>query len=136
MDIKSLYQLDALVIACMDGRFIKQLMFYSFEKIGDVFDFHTVVGCTKSIVSSPEDREHIFGVIATSLRLRSIKEVHLFDHYDCDAYGETKGCSDADEEAMHKGQLFKAAAIIEKKFSELKVITHYISPEGINIVES
>lgn len=128
MNLINTHHWDVLAVSCIDGRFIKREIEWLSENAGPVFDYRTEVGDSKAILESREDRERFFDVIRTSVKLHSIKEVWIFDHIDCGAYGGSKHFDgDTDKEkTFHEGKLQEAADIINEEFPELKVRKLYV----------
>ena len=120
---------DVLARSCIDGRFIKRTVDWICKELKDgVFDFRTGVGSSKAIIDSLYDRASFFDVIKTSIGLHEVKEVWLFDHIDCGAYGGSKKF-DGDEEkekAFHAKKLQEATDIILAEFPKLKVKKLYV----------
>lgn len=124
----SRHQWDVLAHSCIDGRFIKNTVDWICNQTDDVFDFRTGVGSSKAIIDSLYDRGDFFDVIRTSLKLHKIKEIWLFDHVDCGAYGGSKRFNnDPEQERLyHRKKLEEAANIILATFPELKIKTLYV----------
>jgi len=132
---KKIHQWDILAVSCIDGRFVKKVIEWVAKRTDDVFDFRTEVGLTKAIIDSAPDRKRFFEVINISKKLHNIKEIWLFDHIDCGAYGGSKSFdSDSEEERFHKQRLKKAKSILKKKFSNLKIKMFYIKWDEIEEV--
>ena len=123
-----IHEWDVLAYACIDGRFIKRTIDWISEKAGNTFDFNTGVGATKAINDSLIDRGTFFEVIKTSIRLHKIKEVWLFDHIDCGAYGGSiKFDNDAENERQyHYEKLEESANIVKNEFPDLIVKKFYV----------
>lgn len=123
---------DVLAISCIDGRFVKRIADFVADKNANIFDFRSEVGCSKAILDSESDRERLFNVIETAVRLHSIKEVWLFDHIDCGAYGGSKEHADCDKEKeFHAEQLKSAAKVISDRFLSLQIKIFYVDWEKI-----
>ena len=129
----NIHEWDVLAYACIDGRFIKRTTDWVSEQAGDVFDFSTGVGSTKAINESLSARDTFFEVIRTSLKLHRIKEVWIFDHIDCGAYGGSKEFdNDAEKEKeYHYKKLNESAKIIKEKFTNLIVKKFYVDWNGV-----
>jgi len=133
MELSNLHHWDVLAISCIDGRFIKRTVDYVAEKTDAVFDFRTEVGCTKAFIDCPNDCERVDNVIATSKRLHNIKEVWIFDHIDCGAYGGSKEFENAEaEKAFHAEQLNKVKKHIESTFPDLKARLFWVDWEKVS----
>lgn len=128
----NLHHWDVLAISCIDGRFIKRTVDFIAEKTNGIFDFRTEVGASKGVIFSVEDRERFFSVIDTSIKLHDIKEVWVFDHQDCGAYGGSAEHANAEEEKkFHLQKLDEAARLINVHYSTLKVRKFYLDWETI-----
>lgn len=131
-DLKNLHHWDVLAVSCIDGRFIKRTIDWVAGKTNGVFDFRTEVGSSKAIIDSPEDRERLFVLIDTSLRLHSIREIWLIDHIDCGAYGGSKEHQDVEaEKQFHLEKLTEAARIVNEKYPDLIVKKIYVGWDEI-----
>jgi carbonic anhydrase len=131
-DHKNLHEWDVLARCCIDGRFIKRTVEWVVSQAGDVFDFRTGVGSTKTIIDSLYDRASFFDVIKTSIKLHNIKEVWLIDHVDCGAYGGSKAFANEDKErTFHIGKLIEAAKIVKDEFPKLTVRKMYVSWDSV-----
>jgi len=140
-ELKNLHHWDVLAVSCIDGRFVKRTIDWVSAKTSlrlrsgssnGVFDFRTEVGSSKAIIDSAEDRERLFALIDTSLRLHSIEEVWLIDHIDCGAYGGSKEHSDAEvEKEFHLEKLGEAAKIVNEKYPGLIVKKIYVDWDEI-----
>lgn len=128
---------DVLAYSCIDGRFIKKTIDWICDRTDDVFDFRTGVGGTKAIIDSLFDRGTFFEVIKTSLKLHNIKELWLFDHVDCGAYGGSKKFEgDKEKEKMfHAKKLQEAAEIISEEFPDLKVRQFFVGWDKVEEIE-
>src|SRR3989344_4329493 len=121
-DLKNLHHWEVLAVSCIDGRFIKRIIDWLAEQTGGVFDYRTEVGAAKAIIDCESDRDSCCNVIATSLKLHSIKQLYLIDHIDCGAYGGSKSFADEDEERkFHIERLDKAAEILTKKYPNIAI---------------
>jgi hypothetical protein len=96
--LQGIHHWDVLAIGCIDGRFIKRTVDWVSVKTGGIFDFRTEVGSSKAIIDSLADRERLFELIKISKRLHAIKELWLFDHIDCGAYGGSEEFISTEEE--------------------------------------
>lgn len=129
---KDLHHWDVLAVSCIDGRFVSKTIKWISDKIGGVFDFRTEVGLSKAIIDSVPDRERLFDLINTSIRLHSINEVWLIDHIDCGAYGGSKSFENCDKEKeFHADQLNKAGKILKKHFPKLQIKKYFAGWEEV-----
>ena len=129
-----IHQWDVLAHSCIDGRFIKKTVDWICKRTDNVFDFRTGVGGTKAINDSLFDRGTFFEVIRTSLALHKIKEVWLFDHIDCGAYGGSKKFdNDAEKEKeYHHKKLNESAKIIKEEFPDLIVKKFFVEWDKVS----
>ncbi len=115
----------ALVIHCMDFRFIESLrQWLNSVGLKNDYDLVSVAGAAKNIVSPSQssDRDFLLRQIETSKRLHHISEVYLINHLDCGAYGGAKAFSDQNAERnQHVSDLKAAKEILQKQFSDLAV---------------
>lgn len=134
MDIRHLHHWKVLTLSCIDGRFIKRIDDWIAKK-QPVFDYRSEVGASKAIIDSESDRKRFFKVVATSIKLHGIKEIWLFDHIDCGAYGGSKSFNNAKEEKeFHSKRLSKATEIITEKFPKISVKKFYVNWDNIEEV--
>ena len=134
-DLKKLHHWDVLAIACIDGRFIKRTTEWLTEQTDGVFDLRTEVGASKAILDCGSDWDVCCSVIATSLKLHSVRELYLIDHIDCGAYGGSKKFeSEADEKKFHLAQLDKAAKTIVEHYPNILVRKVYADWNEIKFV--
>lgn len=120
-----------LTLSCIDGRFIKRIDDW-IAKRQPVFDYRSEIGASKAIIDSESDRKRFFKVVATSIKLHGIKEIWLFDHIDCGAYGGSKSFeSDEKEQEFHSKRLNKAVEIILGKFPNILVKKFYVDWDNI-----
>lgn len=129
---------DVLARSCIDGRFVKRVIDWICKEIkDDVFDFRTGVGSSKAIIDSLYDRASFFDVIKTSTHLHKTKEIWIFDHIDCGAYGGSERF-DGDKEKekeFHIKKLNEAAKIINEEFPDLKVKKLYVDWDRVWEIE-
>ncbi|MDO8443951.1 MAG: hypothetical protein Q7S80_00385 [bacterium] len=119
-DLKNLHHWEVLAVSCIDGRFIKKTIEWLALQTGGVFDYRTEVGATKAIIDCEADLDSCCNVIATSLKLHSIKQLYLIDHIDCGAYGGSKDFANKDEEKkFHTERLDKAAEILTERYPNI-----------------
>ena len=128
----------ALVIHCMDYRFgkaIKQEL--EDEKLLGDADIVAMAGAAKNLVD-PEMQGFVLKQIEISKNLHDIKEVYLYNHLDCGAYGGRKAFeSDEAERLAIVGDMEKASEVIKSHWPDLMVhlrLAHIEeSPEGNKI---
>ena len=113
------HECEALVIACMDFRFVEA----TYKFVRDVlkipsFDFITVPGASKGVAERNTLGKYEFDVTALSQRLHKIKKVILVNHATCGAYG----IPEIEQEAKKQEQdLRSAKAMFEKTFPGVTV---------------
>lgn len=129
---------DVLARSCIDGRFVKRTIDWICEALkDDIFDYRTGVGSSKAIIDSLHDRASFFDVIRTSTRLHKVKQIWIFDHIDCGAYGGSKkfNYDREKEKEFHIKKLNDAEAIINEEFPKLKVRKLYVDWDEVHEVE-
>lgn len=131
-DIRHIHRWDVLAVSCIDGRFDKRIVDWVSEKTLGAFDFRTEIGASRSIIYSVDDRERFFSVVDTAIRLHSVKEIWIFDHVDCGAYGGSEEhAGETAERAFHEKRLEEAAKLINVQYPDLVVKKIYVSWDNI-----
>src|SRR3989344_83529 len=98
------YECKILVISCIDFRFVTKLRDYLVDQdLKGSYDLITVPGASLNI-------GEVLETIGLSFKLHNPKEVYIFDHEDCGAYGTS------DSLETHKENLRRAKEIINKEF--------------------
>jgi len=114
----SIHKCDALLITCIDFRFVKHIKnwtnFYFEHKNYDHVSF----------AGSSKELDTILRQIEISVKLHDAVEVVLVHHEDCGAYGKES------TERRHIADLKKAKTAILKKFPHLDVKLFYLMLNG------
>lgn len=97
------HQCQALVITCIDYRFVSPQRDFLLPSYEGKYDLIPTPGSSKEI-SKIEDS------IATSVKLHDPKEILVFDHENCGAYGVE------DSLDAHQTNLLKAKSTLEKTY--------------------
>jgi hypothetical protein len=133
------YHADAFVVRCFDNRYWK--VFKNFLRDTGIkhIDPESVAGGAK-IFASPEkesDRDFMARELEKSIRLHHTKNVMLFTHHDCGAYGGFAkfGHDDILEFSFHTDELKKAASHVKEKFPSLEVSGYFLDRDGVTVVE-
>lgn len=130
-----------LVIRCMDWRFsgkqVGELLdqLFSDEDGFGSFDDRGSVGTSKAVIEE-ESRKVIFNALNVAIEKHGAERIILIDHVDCSAYGGSAkfdGNAEA-EKKFHNEKLKEAKEILQKQYSELKIVTFYMSWDKIEEV--
>ncbi|OGM20527.1 hypothetical protein A2714_04015 [Candidatus Woesebacteria bacterium RIFCSPHIGHO2_01_FULL_38_9] len=109
---------DAIIVSCIDFRFQKHIRNWLDKNFTNkTFDYVGFAGATKDLPT-------IMNQIDISVRLHSIKEVHLIHHEDCGAYGAES------TPERHAEDLRKARDEINNKYPGLVVKIYYLLLDG------
>lgn len=109
---------DAIVITCMDFRFITPVRKWASEKFGrNNYDRVSLAGGILDIRT-------VLRQIKISNRLHKINKVVLINHEDCGAYGKRGSFK------RHEKDLIKAESKIEALFPHLDVETYFLKLDG------
>lgn len=108
----------ALVVHCIDFRFVEYIRNWTLEHIG-VGDFDVLAspGASKNI-------ETLLTTLDIAVNRHQITELYLIHHEDCLAYG-----ADAKYE-IHCRDLNKAKAIVAEKYPNLQTRMYYLQLNG------
>lgn len=107
--MKSDHSCRALVVTCIDFRFVSTVRDYLTNKgLRDNYDLITFPGASLNINSIEEN-------IDLSFKLHSPSEIYIFDHEDCGAYGTDNS------QKRHQQNLEIAKQTINSKRSSVEV---------------
>ena len=107
--MKSDHSCRALVVTCIDFRFVSTVRDYLTNKgLRDNYDLITFPGASLNINSIEEN-------IDLSFKLHSPSEIYIFDHEDCGAYGTDNS------QKRHQQNLKAAKQTINSKRSTVEV---------------
>jgi carbonic anhydrase len=136
MTILSSKGANALVLSCMDYRFVDDSVYF-FNRIGyrDDYNQFSLAGASLGYNQTqfPEWRETCNKHIELAMQLHDINEVIVMDHMDCGAYRilyDSPSMSRQEEYELHKKNLNKFKTMINQKFPALTVTTHLMDVDG------
>lgn len=121
------HQVDDLVITCIDHRFQH---LYADELAQDGVeraDWVSYQGSSKAVADGT-----LIPSIEISNRLHDIKNVWIYDHTDCGAFGglEAFGSDENEEMRSHFESMERAVKAIEKVLPHLTVVTYIVDLDG------
>ncbi|MEX0621665.1 MAG: carbonic anhydrase [Candidatus Woykebacteria bacterium] len=117
--MKISHKAKALVISCIDFRFVSKVRDFLVEKgLKNSYDLITVPGASLALDS-------IAANILTSLELHDPDEIHIFDHEECGAYGKSNS------KKAHVGNLKRAQQILSQGSPGKKIKTYIAGFENI-----
>ncbi len=124
----------ALVIACLDFRFIRPIQDWLKELgLRENHDFLTVAGASKQIAQPDKEayQEFILKQIDISVNLHQINQLFLINHEDCGAYGgQAAFKSAAAEKQKHVEDLNAAEQYLRAKYPHLQIVKVYAYLNG------
>lgn len=119
------HKAKALVLHCMDFRFIHDLVHFMKDQGFDrKYDDVSVAGATKNLIEpyDEKDTEFVLRQIELAKKLHGIDTVYLINHLDCGAYGKIFS-NETEEHERHTRDLTKAKNLVMKRFQGLVVKT-------------
>ena len=136
MTILSSKGANALVLSCMDYRFVDDSVYF-FNRIGfrDDYNQFSLAGASLGYNQTkfPEWAQTFDKHINLAMELHDINEVIVMDHMDCGAYRilyDSPSMSRQEEYELHKKNLNKFKTMINQKFPALTVSTHLMDVDG------
>lgn len=117
-----LHHCEALVIHCMDFRFVEGIRKYLNEQgLERNYDVVSIAGGAGALLN-PESQALLLKQVALSQKLHGITKVILINHHDCGAYGGSQAFENGEAERVkHVADLKKAAEIIWKNQPQLTI---------------
>lgn len=116
-------QIEALVIRCIDYRFVTQSSnFKDSQGLKDKYDLLAFPGASKNI-------HQLFDAIEVSNRLHKPKKILIMDHEDCGAFGNNNTLKD------HVSSLEKAEKLLNIQFPNIPVELYYIKFAGVERIK-
>lgn len=126
-DFKNEHIAEAVVLSCIDFRFIKQTNDF-IENVLKIksYDRPAIPGCTKSINEAINNDDLSIKCISIPIELHKVKKVVLIHHQDCGAYGGSKKFNNINEEKeFHINELKKAYNKLSSIYSDIEYILVY-----------
>ena len=125
----------ALVLSCMDFRFINDKVSFLNKEYKDSYNKFSLAGASLGYnqTTFPEWGASFDKHIELSKDLHDIDEIIVMDHMDCGAYRilyDNQSMSKEEEYELHRKNLDKFKAIINKNHPSLKVTTFLVNIDG------
>ncbi|AIE73624.1 hypothetical protein D082_10960 [Synechocystis sp. PCC 6714] len=137
------YQAQALVLSCIDFRFLDhQRSFLSRQNLDQAYDWVALAGASLALTGFPHpaEAETFWDQLALSKQLHNINKVIIFDHEDCGAYARVHPQPFGDrqsEQGFHSPYLHQAEAEIRRRYSDLRVELYFVELIGkVNLIPS
>ena len=116
----------ALVLSCMDFRFVNDTVYFLNKEYKDSYNKFSLAGAS---LGYNQDKFKEWGIvfdkhIELSKQLHDIDEIVVVDHMDCGAYRilyDNENMSKEEEYKLHQKNLNKFRELIHKKHPSLKV---------------
>ena len=128
---------DALLLSCMDFRFIDDIERYmSGRGLRDKYDHVVLAGASLGAITDkyPAWNKTFWEHLDIAIKLHSIHTVIVLAHRDCGAYKVILGAEHAKnpkvEKDTHAAQLKKLKGMINEKYPKLKVETLFMALDG------
>ncbi|AGF53299.1 sll0732 [Synechocystis sp. PCC 6803] len=134
--LKNLFQAQALVLSCIDFRFLNyQRSFLNEQNLDQAYDWVALAGASLALTGFPHpaEAETFWDQLALSKQLHNINRVIIFDHQDCGAYAKVHAQPFGDrqaEENFHAGYLHQAEAQIRERYPDLIVELYFVDLTG------
>lgn len=125
----------AVVLTCMDFRFVNDAVYFLNKQYKDDYNKLSLAGAS---LGYNQDTFKEWGVtidkhIELAKQLHDVDEVIVIDHMDCGAYRilyDNQQMSKEEEYELHRKNLNKFRSIINEKFPKLKVTTLLANIDG------
>ena len=132
-------KVDALVLTCIDYRFVHVIPKYMQEHYPSLsYDHAILAGASLGVFAGiyPAWASTFWEHLEVAIALHGIHTVIILDHRDCGAYREFEAlpeASDHDQERIiHQHYMDRLGALITKSHRSLRVRTHLLDvPEGL-----
>lgn len=130
---------DALVLTCIDYRFVHVIPEYMNEHYPSLSYDHTILaGASLGVFAGiyPAWASTFWEHLEVAIALHGIHTVFILDHRDCGAYREFEALPEAPdpdlERIIHQHYMDRLGALITKSHRSLRVITDLLDvPEGL-----
>jgi carbonic anhydrase len=119
---------EAVVLACIDFRFWREIMRFVEEKLGlKSYDFPKLPGAAKAINDCLSEVDVAMKCIGVPCDLHHVNKIVVVNHADCGAYGGSVQFNGDDqaEQKFHEGELKKAKEKILSQYPGKEVILAY-----------
>jgi carbonic anhydrase len=129
-------QAKALVLSCIDFRFISIEQNFLNQQLGGQYDLLTLAGASLALTGFPHDAEAttFWDQLELSRELHHIEKVIILDHQDCGAYAakiDKNLSQDPQREwGVHRQYLEQAKQEIKQRYPQLSVELYFIGLDG------
>lgn len=130
--IAAAHQPKALVLSCIDFRFVTALQQFLEPTFAQQYDWTALAGASLALAGFPHqaDAAAFWDQLDLSYRLHHVEKVIIFDHQDCGAYAsliDPQLSKNPDrEEQVHKDYLNRAYSAIKKRYPQLNVELYFL----------
>ncbi|BAQ61027.1 hypothetical protein GM3708_1433 [Geminocystis sp. NIES-3708] len=137
LSAKAEYKAKALVLSCIDFRFVDfERNFLINSNLDHQFDWLSLAGASLALTDfpSPADTIVFWEQLALSYKLHNIEQVIILDHQDCGAYSSkfnTNLTQNLEEEInIHRQYLTQAYDAIANRYPNLTIELYFIYLDG------
>ncbi|MFN5514555.1 MAG: carbonic anhydrase [Cyanobacteriota bacterium] len=129
-------QAQALILSCIDFRFIQPEQGFLTQKLDGPYDWVSLAGAALALTGFPHpaDAEAFWDQLDLSCRLHQIQTVIILDHQDCGAYAsriDPQLSRDPHREyETHRRYLRQARGEIQRRYPELRVELYFVTLES------
>jgi len=129
---RNFHHVPAVAIYCLDPRFRKQHERFITEELGfGEFDQYVFPGGPRALVDKTTRDFFLAAIEKVSIGLHQAKEIILFAHRDCGAYGgSAKFNNPAEEKATQVEDLKIARGVLAERFPEITITMFYAEITG------
>jgi carbonic anhydrase len=124
---------QALILSCIDFRFIQPEQDFLNQKWGGQYDWVSLAGAALALKGFPQpaEAETFWDQLDLSRRLHQIQRVVILDHQDCGAYAsriDPNLSQDPDREyQIHTRYLQEARQDIQRRYPDLGVELYFVT---------
>ena len=128
------YQAQALVLSCIDFRFLEsELSFLAQKNLGNQYDWTALAGASLALAEfpHPSDTVAFWDQLDLSYRLHHIHKVIILDHQDCGAYASKIDYNLSEyperELQVHADYLNRAYWAIRARYPDLNIELYFVT---------